>query len=100
MLELIDLRRGYGDVVALDGLSFTVPPDQVFGVELRQVLAPRRGEGVWVLGGAQAVGGETGSPRSPLGSPLRSPLRSRGSRGVHNRTLDRPPPSIVGLRSP
>jgi ABC-2 type transport system ATP-binding protein len=31
MLELTDLRRRFGDVVALDGLSFTVPPGQVFG---------------------------------------------------------------------
>ena len=30
-LELIDLRRRYGDVVALDGLTFNVPPGQVFG---------------------------------------------------------------------
>jgi len=31
VLELTGLRRTYGDVVALDGLSFTVPPGQVFG---------------------------------------------------------------------
>ena len=31
MLELIDLSRRYGDVVALDGLSFTVEPGQMFG---------------------------------------------------------------------
>ena len=30
-LELTVLRRRYGDVVALDSLSFTVPPGQVFG---------------------------------------------------------------------
>jgi ABC-2 type transport system ATP-binding protein len=30
-LELTGLRRAYGDVVALDDLSFTVPPGQVFG---------------------------------------------------------------------
>lgn len=30
-LELTGLRRQYGDVLALDGLSFTVPPGQVFG---------------------------------------------------------------------
>jgi ABC-2 type transport system ATP-binding protein len=30
-LELDGLRRRYGAVVALDGLSFTVPPGQVFG---------------------------------------------------------------------
>ena len=30
-LELSDLRRHYGAVVALDGLTFTVPPGQVFG---------------------------------------------------------------------
>jgi ABC-2 type transport system ATP-binding protein len=30
-LELTGLRRQFGEVVALDGLSFTVPPGQVFG---------------------------------------------------------------------
>jgi ABC-2 type transport system ATP-binding protein len=30
-LELLGLQRHYGDVVALDGLTFTVPPGQVFG---------------------------------------------------------------------
>jgi ABC-2 type transport system ATP-binding protein len=30
-LELTGLSRRYGDVVALDGLTFTVPPGQVFG---------------------------------------------------------------------
>jgi ABC-2 type transport system ATP-binding protein len=31
ILELIDLRRSFGSTVALDGLSFTVPPGEVFG---------------------------------------------------------------------
>ena len=31
MLELICLRRRFGDVTALDGLTFTVSPGQVFG---------------------------------------------------------------------
>jgi ABC-2 type transport system ATP-binding protein len=31
VLELAGLRRAFGDVVALDGLSFTVLPGQVFG---------------------------------------------------------------------
>ena len=31
MLELVDLRRRFGETVALDGLSFEVPPGQVFG---------------------------------------------------------------------
>jgi ABC-2 type transport system ATP-binding protein len=31
MLELDGLTRRFGDVVALDGLSFTVPPGRVFG---------------------------------------------------------------------
>jgi ABC-2 type transport system ATP-binding protein len=30
-LQLVDLRRRYGDVIALDGLSFAVPAGQVFG---------------------------------------------------------------------
>ena len=31
MLELVDLARRYGDVVALDGVSFQVEPGQLFG---------------------------------------------------------------------
>jgi ABC-2 type transport system ATP-binding protein len=31
VLELIDLTRRYGDTIALDGLSFTVEPGQLFG---------------------------------------------------------------------
>jgi ABC-2 type transport system ATP-binding protein len=31
MLELIGLRRRFGEVIALDGLTLTVPPGQVFG---------------------------------------------------------------------
>jgi ABC-2 type transport system ATP-binding protein len=31
MLELTDLSRRYGDVVALDGMTFTVQPGQMFG---------------------------------------------------------------------
>jgi ABC-2 type transport system ATP-binding protein len=31
MLEFLDLHRRYGDVIALDGLTFTVTPGQVFG---------------------------------------------------------------------
>jgi ABC-2 type transport system ATP-binding protein len=31
MLEVADLARRYGDVVALDGMSFTVEPGQLFG---------------------------------------------------------------------
>jgi ABC-2 type transport system ATP-binding protein len=31
MLELVNLRRRYGEVTALDGLGFTVSPGQVFG---------------------------------------------------------------------
>ena len=57
MLELRDLARRYGDVVALDGVSFTVEPGQMFGfvgpngagktTTMRivvGVLAPDRGE--------------------------------------------------------
>ncbi|HEY3903260.1 MAG TPA: ATP-binding cassette domain-containing protein [Streptosporangiaceae bacterium] len=31
VLEVTELRRTYGEVVALDGLSFAVPPGEVFG---------------------------------------------------------------------
>ncbi len=31
MLELINLRRHFGGIVALDGMAFTVPPGKVFG---------------------------------------------------------------------
>ena len=32
MLELVDLTRRYGDLVAVDGLSLTVPPGLLFGL--------------------------------------------------------------------
>jgi ABC-type multidrug transport system ATPase subunit len=35
MLEVIELSRRYGDVVALDRLSFSVEPGQLFGFVLR-----------------------------------------------------------------
>ncbi|MGZ5310418.1 MAG: ATP-binding cassette domain-containing protein, partial [Solirubrobacterales bacterium] len=57
MLELRDLARRYGDVVALDGISFTVDAGQMFGFVgpngagkttamriVLGVLAPDRGE--------------------------------------------------------
>jgi ABC-2 type transport system ATP-binding protein len=60
VLELRDLARRYGDVVALDGISFSVPPGQMFGFVgpngagkttamriVLGVLAPDRGEVVW-----------------------------------------------------
>jgi ABC-2 type transport system ATP-binding protein len=31
VLELIEVRRRFGDAIALDGLTFTVPAGQVFG---------------------------------------------------------------------
>jgi len=60
VLELIDLSRRYGDLVALDGLSFSVAPGQLFGFVgpngagkttamriVLGVLAPDRGEVRW-----------------------------------------------------
>jgi ABC-2 type transport system ATP-binding protein len=60
MLELIDLSRRYGDVVALDGLTFSVEPGQLFGFVgpngagktttmriILGVLEPDRGEVRW-----------------------------------------------------
>jgi ABC-2 type transport system ATP-binding protein len=60
MLEVADLARRYGDVVALDGLSFTVEPGQLFGFVgpngagktttmriILGVLEPDRGEVRW-----------------------------------------------------
>ena len=32
MIEVADLRKQYGDVVAVDGLSFTAEPGQIFGL--------------------------------------------------------------------
>jgi ABC-type uncharacterized transport system ATPase subunit len=37
VLELRDLARRYGDVVALDGISFTVGAGQMFGFDERQL---------------------------------------------------------------
>jgi ABC-2 type transport system ATP-binding protein len=60
VLELRDLARKYGDVVALDGVSFSVPAGQMFGFVgpngagktttmriVLGVLAPDRGEVLW-----------------------------------------------------
>jgi ABC-2 type transport system ATP-binding protein len=60
VLELRDLARRYGDIVALDGISFSVPPGQMFGFVgpngagkttamriVLGVLAPDRGEVLW-----------------------------------------------------
>jgi ABC-2 type transport system ATP-binding protein len=60
MLELRDLSKRYGDVVALDGLSFSVEPGQMFGFVgpngagktttmriVLGVLGPDRGEVRW-----------------------------------------------------
>jgi len=60
VLELVDLSRRYGDTVALDGLSFTVEPGQLFGFVgpngagkttamriVLGVLQPDRGEVRW-----------------------------------------------------
>jgi ABC-2 type transport system ATP-binding protein len=60
VLELRDLARTYGDVVALDGVSFSVAPGQLFGFVgpngagktttmriVLGVLAPDRGEVLW-----------------------------------------------------
>jgi ABC-2 type transport system ATP-binding protein len=60
VLELRELARRYGDVVALDGVSFSVEPGQLFGFVgpngagktttmriVLGVLAPDRGEVLW-----------------------------------------------------
>jgi ABC-2 type transport system ATP-binding protein len=60
VLELRDLARTYGDVVALDGVTFSVPAGQMFGFVgpngagktttmriVLGVLAPDRGEVLW-----------------------------------------------------
>jgi ABC-2 type transport system ATP-binding protein len=60
VLELIDLSRRYGETIALEGLSFTVEPGQLFGFVgpngagkttamriVLGVLEPDRGEVRW-----------------------------------------------------
>src|SRR3954468_18003084 len=60
MLEVADLARRYGDVIALDGLSFSVEPGQLFGFVgpngagktttmriVLGVLTPDRGQVLW-----------------------------------------------------
>ena len=32
MIEAADLRKSYGDVIALDGLTFAVPAGTIFGL--------------------------------------------------------------------
>jgi ABC-2 type transport system ATP-binding protein len=70
MLELDNLRRRYGDVTALDGLSFTVPPGQVFGF-----LGPN-GAGKTtamraIVGVASLDGGEVRWRGHPVGPEIR-----------------------------
>ena len=70
MLELDDLRRRYGDVTALDGLSFAVPPGQVFGF-----LGPN-GAGKTtamraIAGVASLDGGEVRWRGQPIGQEVR-----------------------------
>jgi ABC-2 type transport system ATP-binding protein len=70
VLELIDLRRSFGSTVALDGLSFTVPPGQVFGFlgpnGAGKTTAMRAIVGVAALdsGTASASGTRTASSRT------------------------------------
>ncbi len=67
MLEVLDLSRRYGARVALDGLTFTVAPGQLFGFVgpngagkttamriVLGVLAPDRGEVRWKGGAVDA----------------------------------------------
>jgi ABC-2 type transport system ATP-binding protein len=70
MLELDGLRRRYGDVAALDGLSFTVPPGRVFGF-----LGPN-GAGKTtamraIVGVAAMDGGEVRWRGQPIGPEIR-----------------------------
>ena len=70
MLELDGLRRRYGDVAALDGLSFTVPPGWVFGF-----LGPN-GAGKTtamraIVGVAAMDGGEVRWRGQPIGPEIR-----------------------------
>jgi ABC-type Na+ transport system ATPase subunit NatA len=67
-LELNGLRRRYGDVVALDGLSFTVLPGQVFGF-----LGPNgAGKPITELGSSRSV---VFSTPAALGPMLLTPFR-------------------------
>ncbi len=67
-LELAGLRRRFGDVVALDGLSFSVPPGEVFGflgpngagktTAMRAIVGVTSLDGGQVRWGGQPIGSE------------------------------------------
>ena len=126
VLELQDLARRYGDVVALDGVSFSVEPGQLFGFVgpngagktttmriVLGVLAADRGEVRWRgepvtvadplalrlhARGARAV------PEDARARPARLPRapawRSGGRRGRRGRPLDRAPRAVRARRRP
>jgi len=76
VLEQIDLSRRLGDVLALDGLSFTVPGGQVFGF-----LGPNgAGKTTAMRAIAGAASLDSGSVRwngEAIGAPARRRIGSR-----------------------
>ncbi len=72
MLELLDLRRRFGSVVALDGMSFTVPAEKVVGF-----LGPN---GAGKTTAMRAVLGVTGLDAGEIrfgGEPVDAAMRKR-----------------------
>ena len=91
VLELLDLRRRFGETIALDGLSFSVPPGQVFGF-----LGPN-GAGKTtamraIVGVAALDGGSVRWNGAPIGEQARRPASGRGGRRPAPYRAARPQP--------
>ncbi len=71
MLELDDLRRRYGDTVALDGLSFAVAPGQLFGFVGPNGAGKTTAMRI-VLGVLEPDGGEVRWKGRPVDAPARA----------------------------
>ena len=82
-LELDRLTKGYGEVQALDGLTFTVPPGQVFGFlgpnGAGKTTAMRAIVGVAAMDGGH---GALGRPADRRGGPPPDRLHAGGARAV------------------
>src|SRR4051794_36496960 len=98
MLEVADLARRYGDVVALDGLSFTVEAGQLFGF-----VGPN-GAGKTttmriVLGVLEPDAGEVRWRGRPLDPATRAPLGYiPEGRGLYPKMRGRDPPAYLAPR--
>ncbi|HLB39994.1 MAG TPA: ATP-binding cassette domain-containing protein, partial [Actinomycetota bacterium] len=70
MLELIELHRAFGNVVALDGISFEVPPGRIVGFVGRNGAGKTTAMRI-ALGVLQADAGEVRWRGAPVDTAVR-----------------------------